>query len=461
MAAVRPLEGLPNTDNPEEIRAHDHREQTERPDHCRGTVDDDVGHHRRLGSIVNALRLFALWAAAVVFPLPMMLVYDGIATEPVVLKQLVLFGLIAYSWWLLAILLSLRPRWLDRAVGLPAVYRLHGVLGLGSLVLAYIHHQNSYTSHGLAEILGDWGLYLSIATLCLAVFFLTGWLVDRSRSLLRARRFLERVVLRRQLSIWLHRLNIVVVVLIWLHVHVLPRMTQYPEFMILFDFYTVAVLSLYVWKKWIAPDTAIRGTVVRNEGRGASTRRVAIELDETNASIRPGDFFFLRLDGAGVVGPEPHPFSATDDDQATVTFTIRQHGDYTNRLGDVAEGARARLEGPFGRFDAVVHRHGPDTPLVLLGMGAGIAPLLSLAAAHHSSRTIRLLWSVHTAEDLYYREVLKDYEEASAGKMQVTTSVGRFKRGDFERELTDEALRTGVFFIVGSSPAVLANQRLL
>lgn len=79
MAAVRPLEGLPNTDNPEEIRAHDHREQTESPDHCRGAVDDDVGHHRRLGSIVNALRLFALWAAAVV------------------LKQLVLFGLIGGS----------------------------------------------------------------------------------------------------------------------------------------------------------------------------------------------------------------------------------------------------------------------------------------------------------------------------------------------------------------------------
>jgi ferredoxin-NADP reductase len=45
--------------------------------------------------------------------------------------------------------------------------------------------------------------------------------------------------------------------------------------------------------------------------------------------------------------------------------------------------------------------------------------------------------------------------------MQVTTSVGRFQRADLERELSDEALRSGAFFIVGSSPAVLANQRLL
>ena len=87
---------------------------------------------------MNALRIAGFWAVAVVFPLPLVLVYDAIATEPVTLKQLVLFGLIAYCWWLLAILLSVRPRWLDRLVGLPAVYRLHGVLGLGALVLAYI-----------------------------------------------------------------------------------------------------------------------------------------------------------------------------------------------------------------------------------------------------------------------------------------------------------------------------------
>lgn len=137
---------------------------------------------------MSALRVVILWSVAVVFPLPLMLVYDALATEPVNLKQLVLFGLIAYCWWLLAILLSIRPRWLDRFVGMPAVYRLHGVLGIGALVLAYIHDQNSYTSNRLAETLGDWGLYGAIFTLCLAVFFLSGWLVDRSRPLLMARR---------------------------------------------------------------------------------------------------------------------------------------------------------------------------------------------------------------------------------------------------------------------------------
>lgn len=410
---------------------------------------------------MTTLRIIALWATAVLFPLPLMLVYDGIATEPVNLKQLVLFAVIAYCWWLLAILLSVRPRWLDRLVGLPAVYRLHGVLGLGALVLAYIHDQNSYTSNGLAHTLGDWGLYLSIATLCLAVFFLSGWLVDRSRWLLAARRFLERVLFRHQVSIWLHRINLVVVALIWLHVHVLTRMNQYAVFMILFDLYTVAVLSIYAWKKWVAPDTRPAGVVTGNEARGESTRRISIRLDRPDTAVRPGDFFFVSFQDAATVGRERHPFSVTDDDQGTLTFTIRQHGDYTRRLDAVSAGTRARLEGPFGRFDAHVAAADPDAPLILLGMGAGVAPLLSLAAAHHADRRIHLLWSVRTPQDLYYREVLDGYQAASGGKMQVTTSVGRFRRDDLERILTDEDRRAGAFFIVGSSPAVLANQRLL
>ena len=410
---------------------------------------------------MNALRSIALWGAAVLFPVPLLVVYDLIATEPVVLKQLVLFGLIAYCWWLFAILLSIRPQWLDRAVGLPAVYRMHGILGLGALFLAFVHDQNSYTSNGLAEDLGDWGLYLSITTLCLAVFFLSGWLVDRSAWLLRARRFLEKNLFRHQLSIWLHRVNFIVVLLIWLHVHVLARMNQYPVFMILFDLYTVTVLAVYAWKKWIALEMMPTGTVVANEARGASTRKISIELDQRHASIRPGDFFFLRFEGSTVVGQEPHPFSATDNDQGTVTFTIRQHGDYTNGLTDVAAGTRARLEGPFGRFESAIRGHDPEAPLVLVGMGAGVAPLLSLAAAHHAHRKIHLLWSVRSEEDLYYQDMLDTYREASDGKMRVTTSVGRFRKEDLERELNGQELQTGAFFIVGPSPAVLGNQRLL
>jgi ferredoxin-NADP reductase len=94
-------------------------------------------------------------------------------------------------------------------------------------------------------------------------------------------------------------------------------------------------------------------------------------------------------------------------------------------------------------------------------MGAGVAPLLSLAAAHHTTRRIHLLWAVRDPGDAYYRDLLADYQAASGDRMQVTISVGRFSREDLADLLPAYALAEGEFFIVGPNPAVLANQRLL
>jgi predicted ferric reductase len=406
------------------------------------------------------LRKLLFWSFTVVFPLPLVLTYDYLATEPGPLKLYILLGLIAYAWWLLSILLSVRPYWLDRFVGLPSVYGLHGMLGVLAAVAAYLHRDSSYSPSPLARDLGDWAFYGSLGVLCFSVFFMSGWLVDRSRLLLKAKGLLE-VVFRRQLSVWIHRLNLVIVAMIWLHAHLLVRVNRHFEFMVLLDLYMVIVLGIYVWRKWIKPDTYLTGTVTGNDARGGSTRRVSVDLDRRAAALQPGDFFFLRFEGSSSVSREWHPFSVTDDNQETLTFTIRQHGDFTRRISKVEKGTRVRLEGPFGRFESIIRNRYRDAPLVFLGMGAGVAPLLSLTAAHHTTRNIHLLWAVRSPEDAYYRDVLEEYQEASDGRLQVTTSVGRFRREDLAGILSTETISKGAFFIVGSNPAVLANQRLL
>jgi predicted ferric reductase len=186
-----------------------------------------------------------------------------------------------------------------------------------------------------------------------------------------------------------------------------------------------------------------------------------VGLDSKSATLRPGDFFFLSFDGSSSVSREWHPFSVTDDDRKTLAFTIRQHGDFTRRLGNVEVGSRVRLEGPFGRFESIIQGRERDAPLVFLGMGAGVAPLLSLAAAHHTKRRIHLLWAVRRPEDAYYRDMIAEYQAASGNRLQVTISVGRFRREDLVGLLSVEAIAKGAFFIVGPNPAVLANRRLL
>jgi predicted ferric reductase len=405
------------------------------------------------------LRRVLFWAVSVVFPLPLVATYNLLAREPAALRLYIVLGLIAYSWWLLAVLLSVRPSWLDRFVGLPSIYGLHGMLGVMAVVLAYIHRANSYSGNRLAIVLGDWAFYGALLMLCFAVFFMSGWLVDRFTVLLKAKRVLE-VVFRHQLSVWIHRVNLVIIVMIWVHAHLLVRVNQHFAFMMLLDLYTVAVLTIYAWKKWIAPDTYLTGTVVRNDAYGPSARRVSVHLDRP-ANVQPGDFFFIRFEDASGLSREWHPFSVTDDDQQTISFTVSQRGDFTRRMTDLKVGARARLEGPFGRFQSIVQGYKEDSPLVLLGMGAGVAPLMSLAAAHHPHRNIHLLWAVRREQDAYYRNELARYQAASGNRMQVAVKVGRFHREDFAAALPPAALTHGAFFVVGPNPAVHATQRLL
>lgn len=48
-------------------------------------------------------------------------------------------GIYAYIWMLECVWLGCRPRWLDRIIGLPGIYVLHGVLGTGALALVVYH----------------------------------------------------------------------------------------------------------------------------------------------------------------------------------------------------------------------------------------------------------------------------------------------------------------------------------
>jgi predicted ferric reductase len=406
------------------------------------------------------LRRFAFWAATVVFPLPLVLVYDVSAREPDMLKFPIVLGLTAYSWWLLAVLLSLRPPWLERVVGLPALYGLHGMLGVLAVVLAHLHRTSLYAGEALAVLLGNWSFWIALGVLCWSVFFMSGWLVDRIAVLLRAKRLLEPVV-RHQVSVWVHRLNLAVIAMIWLHAHLLVRVNQYFWFMTLLDVYTLTVLGLYVWKKWIAPDGYRVGVVVGNAALGSTSRELTVRLDRPATTLRPGDFFFTRVEAGGRAHRDWHPFSVTGVDQTSLTFTIRQNGDHTRRLATLPEGSRIRFEGPFGRFGEAAHRYDDALPLVLIGMGAGIAPLMSLLEAHHATRHVHLLWSVRRDTDAYFRTQLEERAAESGGRLAVTIRVGRFREDDLVSAVPPSAMQSGAFFVVGPNPAVLANQRML
>ncbi|WP_407887837.1 hypothetical protein [Levilactobacillus sp. N40-8-2] len=102
------------------------------------------------------------------------------------------WGSIAYVWFLVAIYLSTRPKWLDRLIGLPSVYFIHGVLSLLAIGLAFLHKEGTH-SFGLIRQTGDWAFDLFLGLMVYSLVFMAGWLTSRFGVLRWIKRQLERL----------------------------------------------------------------------------------------------------------------------------------------------------------------------------------------------------------------------------------------------------------------------------
>lgn len=102
------------------------------------------------------------------------------------------FGVFAYTWMLSAIYLSTQPKWLDRIIGLPDMYIIHGVTAVFAVVFMWLH-DNMLISTGLISLTGDISLYMFTAILVYSLVFMAGWLTSRVKILMTIKKGLEKI----------------------------------------------------------------------------------------------------------------------------------------------------------------------------------------------------------------------------------------------------------------------------
>lgn len=412
----------------------------------------------------HPVMLYVTWFVALIAaPAPLIVLLDnGLIDSP---RNMLLYhaGIVAYVWWLVIIWLSARPQWLDRFIGLPAMYAVHGMLGIFALAAASIHVLFSFSMHEIIRNLGLAAWYLAIFGVVYAGFFMSGLLVDRLPLAARIKRRLQ-FFFKHELSVWVHRLNLVVIVLIWLHVHVIPRISRLTDFIIVFDLYTACAFGAYAWSKFVAPASQRRsGQVLSNDLLTEHVHKITIRLGSKAPQYRAGDFYFLSFTNVPGIDKVAHPFSASNqpDDRRTVTFTIKALGDFTKSLSKVPSGADVKLEGPFGRFDPLIAKDGAGTPLILIGMGTGLSPLVSLAEQYAALRSVHLLWSVRDDEKELFSEQLNTLHEQHPDQVKVERSLHRFKPQDYRAAFDEREVQSGRFVIVGPAAGVLSTKKML
>lgn len=395
------------------------------------------------------------WLAMVIIPLPLVLLLNhGVIDTP---EHLAAYdcGAFAYVWWLLIVLLSTRQRWLTQRIGMPALYGIHGGLGMMALVAATIHRFTSFSMFPTIKVTGNIAWYLEIVLLAYAVFFLSGWLVDRFRNARRLKAWLEHHLLNHQVTMWIHRLNFVVIGLIWTHVNLIPRLRNVPGLIVTFDAYTIVALLVYCWWKLRSRP---QGTVISNQALGKTTRELNIALHDSS-NYRAGDFYFLSFQGVKGVSSEPHPFSVASVPGQTPTmvkFIIQQCGDFTRQIDSIQQGTHVLLEGPYGMFDHEVRNS--IGPVILYGLGTGIAPLLSLAGQYASKKEIQLFWSGSEVNSAGYQDTLVRLEKLG---VRIITQRHRFTQEQLSNLISARQVETGQVIIVGSASKVLYVHRSL
>lgn len=385
---------------------------------------------------------------AAILPIPLILILNNGLVDSASHLFAYDMGIAAYTWWLSDIFLATRPRWLVNRIGMPNNYLIHGIVAVMAIAAATIHKFNLTTFYPIIRNTGNIAWYLEIVLMIYAIVFMSGWLTERIPAVLKFKQALGKIFTH-QLSLWLHRLNFVVLALIWLHVQVIPRISNVPYFDLVFDLYTAVFLLMYLYKKFVSDsDEKQTAEVIENIPLTANIQKLTLKLNPKARSYKAGDFYFLSFKDKNI-SSEKHPFSVLSNLEGDkAEFIIQNVGDFTNQIAKVSLNNKVQLEGPFGLFNQEVQNS--RDPVVLYGLSTGIAPLLSLAKEYAGQKDLHIIWSTNNNEPY----LTEDLDELRKKGVQIDMQEHRFSNQQLTQILSEEEINNGRFFIVGSTTTV-------
>ena len=124
-------------------------------------------------------------------------------------------------------------------------------------------------------------------------------------------------------------------------------------------------------------------------------------------AFRPGQYAWITL-GDTPWRLQQHPFSISSSaDDTALEFTIKPLGDFTRRIGAIAPGTRAFVEGPYGEFVYLPDRC-PEGAVFIAG-GVGITPIMSMLRTARDRGATAPLWLVYGNpcwDDVLFRDAL-------------------------------------------------------
>ena len=365
-------------------------------------------------------------------------------------------GVFAYSWMLSAIFLSSQPKWLDRIIGLPDMYIIHGVTAIFAVIFMYLHDQ-LLKSSGLISLTGEWAMYIFMAVIIYSLVFMASWLTSRISILMRIKKMLEKIF-KHELSMWIHRLNLVAALLAFLHVLLIPYVRSIAPFTVLVILYTVIAFGAYghyAYNKYLNVKVGILKNIRKVD---SNITEVTITTSKSILrKIEAGDFSFISFPNVKGM-KEPHPFSILNipERDGYVQMSIEGVGDFTKNLPKLEVGEKVNLTRGYGVLSSMIEKSGKNEKFVLIGGGIGVVPLLGLADKF-DNKDITFLYTVKKDKKPLYQEKFELWNERSNFKSYS-------QNGRFTTEQLDKYLPVGEeynYIIAGPMVMNLVYEKML
>lgn len=292
-----------------------------------------------------------------------------------------LSGLLAISLMSLAMLLATRPVWLERPLnGLDQMYRLHKWAGIWAGIFALMHWfmkevigdvlkasigragklpKEKLTGlldpmRDLAKDMGEWGFYLLLAMLLLALWKTFPYRPWRKLHKLMPILYLALVfhaVMWAPSAYWQQPVGILLVLLLSAGVYG----------------------SVQTLRGAIGRKQQVSGTLVTIEQPSADILSLRCHLTDWPGH-RAGQFAFLTFDTHE--GAHPYTIASADQGTGLIEFQIKALGDYTRNLADRLQvGQTVQIEGPYGCFQLECVQ--PHARQIWIAGGIGITPFLA------------------------------------------------------------------------------------
>jgi len=296
----------------------------------------------------------------------------------------------------LALLLSIRPRWLEPLFGgLDRMYGAHKWLGIAALVLMIAHNtiepklEDVVRETRLGEFASDVG---EIALNGFIGLILISWL---------KRIPFTRLELPWPLWRFTHRFMGLLFAVAAFHQLAVDKPAGVDGTLSLYlNVLSLAGLVAWLFTQFVSPFLRPRDFVLERLDQHGAVTEMTLRPTKGAMRWRPGQFAFVSAPDAGM--SEAHPFTIASAPRAdgSVNFSIKALGDWTRRLPKrLAVGQPLRVEGPYGRF---VFRKRVRRQVWLAG-GVGITPFLAWAEAltEADRQEISLIWVVSTRTEAF------------------------------------------------------------